>query len=421
MRGANSWFLFLPACVEWRMSIMRYTHLILGGGMVAGYAAKEMAERGLKAGRLGIISADSALPYERPPLSKGFLAGKDTPTSVLINPESFYSEHGIGVHLRTRIRSVDVADKRLTAENGDQFTFDHLVIATGARVRTLDIPGASMNNVLYLRSLDDSERIRDAIRASNRALVIGSGFIGMEVASQCAGQGLETTMVFPDDRVWKRLFTPEMSRFFQSYYEKRGVRIIAGAKVTAFTGRERAESATLSNGDTIPIDFAVAGIGVAPVIDVLEGTPIQIDDGVVVNEYLETSAPGVYAAGDMARYRDVIFDKHRRIEHWDNAVKHGQYLARRLMGETEPFHNVPYFFSDIFDLSYEYWGDQEGATEVVYRGSLAEPKFSAWWLKRDRLIAAFVMARPDQERELAQKWIQEKTPVSREAIRAIQE
>ena len=391
------------------MPSMRYPYLIFGGGMVAGYAAKEMAERGLEPGQLGIVSADSALPYERPPLSKSFLSGKDTPDSILINPESFYREHSIGVHLRTRISSVDFSNRSLKADSGDQFSFEKLVIATGARVRTLDTPGAQLSKLFYLRSMADSERIRDAIRESKRALILGSGFIGMEVTSQCCQQGLETTMVFPEDRVWKRLFTPEMSRFFQSYYEKRGVRIITGAKATAFNGRESVESVTLSNGETIPTDFAVAGIGVEPVTDLFKNTELTVDDGVVVNEFLETNVPGVYAAGDMARYRDVIFNKQRRIEHWDNAVSHGQYLARRLTGSTEPFVHVPYFFSDDFDLSYEYWGDQEGADDVVYRGSLEEPKFSAWWLKGNRLVAAFVMGRPDQERDVAQKWIAEKT------------
>jgi NADPH-dependent 2,4-dienoyl-CoA reductase/sulfur reductase-like enzyme len=172
------------------------------------------------------------------------------------------------------------------------------------------------------------------------------------------------------------------------------------------------ESVALSNGETINADLVVAGIGVIPETDLLKGTDIRIDDGIVVNKFLETNIPDVSAAGDVAKYPDVLFGKDRRVEHWDNAVKQGQYIARRLTGASEPFTNVPYFFSDIFDLSYEYWGDQDGAGQVAYRGSLTEPSFSAWWLKGERLIAAFVMSRPDEERELAQKWIAEKSKVS---------
>jgi NADPH-dependent 2,4-dienoyl-CoA reductase/sulfur reductase-like enzyme len=234
-----------------------YRTIILGGGMVAGYAAKESAERGLKPGELGIVSADNAIPYERPPLSKSFLAGKDNEQSVLINPESFYREHGIGIHLNVQIERIDLARKRLTARGGQEFRFGKLVLATGARVRTLDVPGADHENVLYLRSMSDSARLRDALKSAKKVAVIGSGFIGMEVASQSAQQGRDTTMIFPEDRVWKRFFTPEMSRFFQKYYEDRGVHFATGAKVEAI-GKG---SISLSTGKKLDADLMVAGIG----------------------------------------------------------------------------------------------------------------------------------------------------------------
>ncbi len=172
------------------MPTAQYRYLILGGGMVAGYAAKEFVERGLRPGELGIVSADAALPYERPPLSKSFLAGKDNPSTILINPDALYRDHGIGVHLRTRITGVDLRRKLLSSDTGAEFAFEKLVIATGARPRTLDVPNASLRNIFYLRSIADSEQIREAMRGAKRAVVIGSGFIGMEVASQCAQHGL---------------------------------------------------------------------------------------------------------------------------------------------------------------------------------------------------------------------------------------
>ncbi len=389
----------------------KYHYLILGGGVVAGYAAKEFVERGIKPGELGIVSADSALPYERPPLSKSFLAGKDSAESVLINQESFYRDSGIGVHLNTPADRVDIGKKRVVAGSAE-FGFEHLIVSTGARVRTLDVPGARLDGVLYLRSLGDSGRLRERLNQGGRAVVIGGGFIGMEVAAQAAQLGVDTTMVFPSQTMGGRLFTPEIAGFFRRYYESRGVHFIPGASVTAIEGKGRVDGVSLNTGQRLAAGLVVAGIGVTPETSLFQGTAVKIDNGIVVDERLETGAPGVLAAGDVANYPDVLFDKRRRVEHWDNAVKQGQYAARRLTGAREPFVNVPYFFSDVFDLSYEYWGDAEGADRVVHRGNLNEPSFSAWWLRGDRLLAAFVMSRPDEERELAPQWIEKRTPVS---------
>jgi NADPH-dependent 2,4-dienoyl-CoA reductase/sulfur reductase-like enzyme len=379
------------------MDVNDYRTVVLGGGMVAGYAAKELAESGLKPGELGIVSADNALPYERPPLSKSFLAGKDNEQSVLINTESFYREHGIGIHLNCEIDRIDLAGKRLVEHGGQEFRFDKLILATGARPRTLNVPGADRENVLYLRSMSDSARLRDALKNVKKVVVIGGGFIGMEVASQSAQQGRDTTMVFPDDRVWKNFFTPEMSQFFQKYYENHGVRFAAGAKAEGIDARQ----VSLSSGKKLDADLIVAGIGVTPVTELAEAMGLTVDNGIRVDEFLQTSAANVYAAGDVANYHDVIFKKRRRVEHWDNAVKQGQYIARYLSGQPEPFKNIPYFFSDVFDLSYEFWGDTAGADRTEYRGDVNSTSFSTWWLKGGKAVAAFAMNRPDAEREKA--------------------
>lgn len=380
------------------LNIMQeYKTVVLGGGMVAGYAAKQLVESGLGPGELGIVSADDALPYERPPLSKSFLAGKDNEQSVLINPESFYPEHSIGIHLNTDIERIDLPARRLVGRSGEEFRFAKLILATGSSVRSLNVPGADRENVLYLRSLRNAARLRDRLKSAKKVAVIGSGFIGMEVASQSAQHGCDTTMIFPQDRVWKSFFTPEMSRFFEKYYRDRGVQFAPGANVEGIG----VNSVSLSTGASLEADLVVAGIGVTPITEIFNGAGLQVENGVVVNEFLETGVPDVYAAGDVANYRDVLFGKQRRVEHWDNAVKQGQYLARRLAGETKPFENIPYFFSDIFDLSYEFWGDTEGAERTEYRGDVNSSSFSAWWLKGSKVVAAFAMNRPDAEREHA--------------------
>jgi 3-phenylpropionate/trans-cinnamate dioxygenase ferredoxin reductase subunit len=380
--------------------------------MVAGYAAKQLAELGLRAGDLTILSADSSIPYERPPLSKSFLAGKDTEENIRINSESFYYDHGIEVRLETEVTGVSATEKRLDLASGEPVGFEKLIVATGARPSKLSVPGSGLDGIYYLRTLKDSVRIRDRSGSAKRAVVLGGGFIGMEVAAVLAQKGVETAMVLREDRIWQRLFTPEMSGFFEGYYTARGVRIIKAADIAEIRGSGAVSSTVLSNSQTLPCDMLVAGIGVVPVTDPLANSGIDTDNGVLVNEYLESSRPNIYAAGDVANYRDVLFGGRRRVEHWDNAVSQGQHCGRALMGESAPFRHVPYFFSDVFDLSYEFWGDPTGAEEVVHRGDVAGSSFSVWWMRGQRLVAAFAMKRPEEERDVAPKWIEARQRVS---------
>jgi len=386
--------------------------VILGGGMVAGYTAKQLVELGLPKGELAILSADNAVPYERPPLSKGFLAGKDSEEAIKINPEDFYKKQGIELKLECEVATVDVKRKRLILKGSDEFGFQKLIIATGARPRTLNIPGSRLQNLFYLRTVNDSKSIRDAAEKVKYAIVIGGGFIGMEVAAVLAQKGIEVAMVLSDDRVFKRLFSPEMSSFFETYYAARGVRLIKSMSITEFRGDGAVNSAVLRDRQTVQCELVVAGIGVQPAIEVVTNSGLDLGDGILVNEYLQTGNPAVFAAGDVANYQDVLFAKRRRVEHWDNAVSHGQYCARSLMGDRTPFKHVPYFFSDIFDLSYEFWGDSSGADQVVHRGDVSSSSFSVWWLRQERVLAAFTMNRPDEERNVAPKWIESGQRVS---------
>ena len=391
-------------------------YLILGGGMVAGYAAKELAGRGLNSGELLIISADDALPYERPPLSKGFLSGKESEAGILINNREWYRQQGVDVRLQTVIETVDVQNKRLQATSGETFEFETLLIATGARARKLDCPGNDLPNVFYLRSLDDSRKIRASAESSKRAVVLGGGFIGMEVAAVLAQKNIETTLILREDRVWSRVFTAPMSEFFERYYISRAVQLLKRESVVRLEGKGRVRTAVLSSGRTIPCDLVVAGVGATPVSELFTNTGLAVENGVVVNEYLETNQRGIFAAGDVANYLDIIFHKRRRVEHWDNAVSQGQHWAALVRGDRKPFSHVPYFFSDVFDLSYELWGDSEGATQTFTRGDLNSSSFSVWWLKQGRLVSAFAMNRPDEERQAAADWVKARQLVSPEGL-----
>jgi NADPH-dependent 2,4-dienoyl-CoA reductase/sulfur reductase-like enzyme len=379
--------------------------VILGGGVVAGYAAKEFVGQSGKHGELAIVTAEDGLPYERPPLSKGFLAGKEKAGDLLISDPAFYRKHGIAVCRDFLVRKVDFRGRRLQCTSGKVIGFDQLLIATGSTVRRLQVPGANRSEVFYLRQMKDSVAIRAQIKRGKRAVVIGSGFIGMEVASVLASHGVRTTMVFPDDRVWKRLFTPLISAFFERQFAGHGITFVKSDKVIALTHKHHRCQVVLASGMEVPADFLVAGIGVMPATELFRRTALDTGDGIKVNHFLETKVPGVWAAGDIANYPDHIFHRRLRVEHWDNAVEQGRVAMRNMMGKFQPFTHVPYFFSDVFDLSYEFWGDADGHDQVVYRGNMNQKQLSVWWLKKQTLCAALIMNRPEEERAVAPRWI----------------
>lgn len=389
-----------------------YRYLILGGGMVAGYAATAFAAQGLQPGELCIVSREASPPYERPPLSKTFLAGEVQPEEILIHAAGFYREHGIDLRLNTAVTQVDFKHRRLITAGGEALGYDKLLLAPGVRVRELELPGAGLEGVQYLRSLADASALRERAARARQALVIGGGYLGLEVSASLARQGLPTTVLLRGETLLPRLFTPQMSAFFQGYYEQRGVGFVKQAELTAIEGQARAAGVRLASGQLLAGDLVVAGIGVVPDTRLFERTALKLDRGIVVNEYLETSLPGVYAAGDAVAYWDLLSHSRRHVEHWNNATEGGKHVAGVMMGRREPYRQLPYFFSDIFDLSWEFWGDSEGHDQVLYRGDPATPSFSTWWLKEGRLCAAFVMKRPDEERELAPRWIEARQQLS---------
>jgi NADPH-dependent 2,4-dienoyl-CoA reductase/sulfur reductase-like enzyme len=394
--------------------------VILGGGVVAGYAAKEFVSQGGGKGQLAIVTEENVPSYERPPLSKEFLAGEKTLGEIEISDARFYRRQGIALCRGFTVSQVDFRRRRLHGPSGQTIGFDRLLIATGSTVRKLDVPGADMPGLFYLRQVKDSQRIHAHIRKGRRAVVIGSGFIGMEVAAVLRQQGMQTTMVFPGNRVWERVFTPKVSAFFETQFSKHGITFMKDETVTGFAREDGRRQVLLASGARLPADLVVAGIGVTPALELFRRSPLEHDDdGIRVNEYLETTVDGVWAAGDIANYPDRIFRRRMRIEHWDNAVEQGRVAMRNMMDKLQPFVHVPYFFSDEFDLSYEYWGDARGHDEVVYRGDMADKQLSVWWLKKRTLCAALLMNRPDEERRYAPRWILRRSRLDPAALRKV--
>ncbi len=357
-----------------------HRYIILGGGVAAGYAAQTFAEADAGSGEVAIISADNRPPYERPPLSKKVMTKEKKLAEIFINTPDFYAQHGIDLHLDTKIDRVDLQNKRLWA--GQQtFEFEKLMIATGSSVKTFDLPGSDWSSLYYLRTADDAQQILDAADHAQRVVVIGGSFIGMEMAASLCQRGLDTTLVISDRHVWRRFFTPQMSAFFERYYTDHGVHLEKAARVESFTGDEHVSGVRLQSGRKIPADLIVAGIGVKPNVDLFTGSDLQINEGIVVNPFLETNLRDIYAAGDVAEYYDSLYDKRRRLEHWDNAYSQGPHAAKVMLGQKQVFEHIPYFFSDEFDLSYEFWGDTTNYDQVIHRGDMNTRSFSVWWLK----------------------------------------
>lgn len=391
-----------------------YRYVILGGGVVAGYAAQELAQLDLRSGELCIVSADDTLPYERATLSKGYMTGDTNEDAIFINSDTFYREHGIDVHLNTQVDIVDF-DKRLLRASPDvEIGFDKLLIATGSRPRTLDIPGVNRAGIYTIHNLDDGRAIRTLATNTQRAVVVGGGYVAVETAASLRQDNLDVTLVVPDSYVMNDRFNAaELSGFFEHELARNGVQVVKNASVTAFGADNQGVGVQLQEGQFFQGDFVVTEVGVVPNTDLFESTGLRLDDGVVTNEYLEASLKNVLAAGDVASYYDMLFQKQRRVEQWDDAVSQARHAARVLSNRREPFVKVPYFFSQVFDKMWEFWGDSQGATYTVQRGSLEDASFSKWWLHNGTLIAALVMNRPEEESDLAPQWIrsQEKVPL----------
>jgi NADPH-dependent 2,4-dienoyl-CoA reductase/sulfur reductase-like enzyme len=354
-----------------------------------------------------ILSDESYLPYDRPPLSKGFMTGDKSAEDILIHDADWYAEKGIEVVTDASVTRLDKGRMTAETEAGEVYRFEKALIATGSRIRKLGCPGADQADIQYLRRILDSESIRSKADGAEKTLVIGGGFIGVEVAASLTMRGNSVTLTYPEERMLSRIFTKEMDEFFVRYYREKGVEIVSGRKIEAITADRGRTAARVEGDQMLPADFIAAGIGVAPNVELLDLAGAEENNGVIVDRHMETSIPGIFAAGDITRYPDESVGKRRRVEHWQNAVDQGTVAAKNMLGEAAEFTDGPYFFSDEFDLSWELWGDPQEADGAYVLGKVDDGAFSTWWVKDDRVVCAFVMSRPDEEREDAKKAVQQ--------------
>jgi apoptosis-inducing factor 3 len=363
--------------------------IVIVGGGGAGLAAADMLRRVGYDGPLTMLSADDSPPSDRPNLSKDFLAGTAKDDWIPLRAADFYDERRIELELNARVSALDVQQKAVRLENGKRVAFDALLLATGADPVRLNIPGASDSQVHYLRTFSDSRAIVDRAASAKSVVVVGASFIGLEVAASLRARGLVTHVVAPEREPLERVMGPEVGRVIRKVHEEHGVAFHLGQTVGRVDGR----AVVLSDGTTIDADFLVLGVGVRPAIGLAEQAGLAIDRGIVVNEYLETSAPGVFAAGDIARWPDPHSGDRIRVEHWVVAERQGQTAARNMLGYQERFDAVPFFWSQHYDVTINYVGHAEHWDRIEVDGSLDDHDCAVTYTRAGRTLAVATIAR----------------------------
>jgi len=362
--------------------------IVIVGGGAAGLAAADVLRREGYDGGLTMLSADEAPPTDRPNLSKDFLAGNAQDDWIPLRAPEFYAERRIDLVLDSRVSAVDVRQKRVHLERGESYGFDALLIATGAEPVKLDVPGAAASQLLYLRSFADSKAIIARAASAKTVGVVGASFIGLEVAASLRARGLDVHVVAPDREPLERVMGPEVGRFIRTLHERHGVTFHLGRTVQ----RVDRSRATLSDETTMDVDFLVLGVGVRPALGLAERAGLAIDRGITVNEHLETSVPGIFAAGDVARWPDPHTGDRIRVEHWVVAERQGQTAARNMLGRRERFDAVPFFWSQHYDVAINYVGHAERWDRVDIDGAF-ERDCTVRYMRGQRTLAVATIGR----------------------------
>ena len=377
-----------------------YEHIVIvGAGQAAVQAVDTLRRRGF-AGKLTLIGAEPLPPYQRPPLSKKYLAGALERERLLIRPAGFFADHAVATHFGRRVTDIAPRERHVRLDDGVVVPFDALLLATGSHPRRLPVPGADLEGVHYLRSIADADRIRAGLRSGGRLLIVGGGYIGLEVAATARELGVEVTVLEMAERVMNRVTCPEVSAFYEAEHARRGVRIRCNEKLRALHGDARTgrvASVLTEEGGEYPADLVLIGVGVAPADELARAAGLECDNGVVTEAHCRTSHEAIYAAGDCASHLHRQYGRHLRLESVDNAFEQGTTVALNLLGNETLHDKLPWFWSDQYDLKLVIVGVAQGYDTVVTRGAPAARSFSACYLRGGELVAIDTVNAPKDQ------------------------
>ena len=375
------------------------TYLIVGASLAGAKAAEALREAGFD-GRVVLVGDEEERPYERPPLSKGYLIGKDERATIYVHAEEWYAEHDVELRLGTRAAALDRVAHEVELSGGERVGYDKVLLATGSSPRRLQAPGADLDGVHYLRRSGDSDALREAFAGGGRLVVVGAGWIGLEVAAAARGYGVEVTIVEPQPSPLHSVLGPEVGKLFGRLHRAHGVDLRTGTGVEGFEGSGGRVTGVLTSGGTVvPADKVVVGVGIVPNTGLAEAAGLAVEHGgIAVDALLRTADPAVYAAGDVATALNPLYDTRIRVEHWANASNQGKAAGLSMAGQGEPYAKLPYFFTDQYDLGMEYhgWVGPDGYDDVVLRGDPASGEWLAFWLSGGRVLAGMTVNVWDQ-------------------------
>jgi 3-phenylpropionate/trans-cinnamate dioxygenase ferredoxin reductase subunit len=388
------------------------TYVIVGASLAGATAAQALREEGFT-GRIVLIGEENERPYERPALSKGYLLGKDERAKIYVHEEHWYADHAVELLLGRRAALLDRGAREVELDTGERIGYGKLLLATGASPRRLRLPGADLEGVHYLRRVEDSDRLREAIRAGGRIVVVGAGWIGLEAAAAARESGCEVTVIEPQSAPLIAALGSEMGAFFARIHLRNGVDLRLSHTVTGFRGTGRVTGVLTDDGSEFTADAVVVGIGAIPNTGLAEQAELSCDNGIVVDESLRTEDPDVYAVGDVANSYNPFYGEHLRTEHWANALHGAPVAAKAMLGQRVAYDALPYFFTDQYDLGMEFsgWIGRAGYDRLVTRGDVEGQAFHAFWLADGRVVAGMQVNLWDEGIAPLQELIRSRQPV----------
>ncbi len=368
-----------------------FEYIIIGGGLAGGNAAISIRENDSK-GSILLITDENHIPYDRVPLSKNFLYGKMPREVLYFKKQDDYYSLKIKILSGKGVSVLDTTNKTVILEDKSQIHFRKLLLATGGHTRHLDIPGSNLKNVFYLHTIEDSEALKYSMKSAKNAVVIGGGFIGCELASSFTKKGIKTIIIEVGNKILGRVFDEDTALWVQNYFENKGVKILTNTMPKQFIENDgRVVAVEIQSGEKIEADFVAVGIGISPNVDLAKNAGLRTDNGIWCNEYLQTSMPDIYAAGDVANFYSPVFAKQLRLEHYDLAIKQGKVAGENMAGRHEPLTDLPYFFSFMFDIRIEVYGDMGKYDKVIVRGRPEEGHFVKLYLLDDVVNAIMLV------------------------------